>query len=213
MVLRLLSVMSVPLSDQNQALVAASFGPRFPAPRADALAPEVEQAITQMMAQHEPFPLAVLLLDGTILRQNQGATRLFQHFIASPEAPAEPVDMFSLLFDPRFMRPFIVDWHSFARSVASRLHREHLHRGDARLGPVLDRIFAQPDVPAEWRQADFSADIPPTLRLHLARGELRVGFLVTVTTFSTPQEVTLDELRIESCFPLDAETRAVCARL
>jgi hypothetical protein len=128
MVLRLLSVMNVPLNDQNQALVAAGFEARFQSPRPDALAPEVEQALTQMMAQHEPFPLAVLLLDGTILRQNQGATRLFQAFIASPEALDHPVDMFSLLFDQRFMRPFIVDWHSFARSVASRLHREHLHR-------------------------------------------------------------------------------------
>jgi hypothetical protein len=34
-----------------------------------------------------------------------------------------------------------------------------------------------------------------------------------VTTFSTPQQVTLDELRIESCFPLDDTTREACARL
>ena len=44
-------------------------------------------------------------------------------------------------------------------------------------------------------------------------GELHVGFLVAVTTFSTPQQVTLDELRIESCFPLDDATREVCKRL
>jgi MmyB-like transcription regulator ligand binding domain len=68
-------------------------------------------------------------------------------------------------------------------------------------------------VPREWRQPDFSADVPPTLRLRLARDDLRVGFLVTVTTFSTPQQVTLDELRIESCFPLDDATRQACARL
>ncbi|HVJ90934.1 MAG TPA: hypothetical protein VM580_14120 [Labilithrix sp.] len=118
MVLRLLSVMNVPLGDQNQALVAAGFKPRFPEPPLDALTPEVEQALEQMMAQHEPFPLAVLLLDGTILRQNEGASRLFQAFIACPEALPSPIDMFTLLFDLRFMRPFVVDWASVARHVS-----------------------------------------------------------------------------------------------
>ena len=86
MVLRLFTVMSVPLSDQNQALAAAGFEARFPSPPADALAPEVEQALAQMMAQHEPFPLVVLTVDGVILRQNVGAARLFRAFIATPEA-------------------------------------------------------------------------------------------------------------------------------
>jgi len=97
MVLRLFTVMSVPLSDQNQALAAAGFEARFPSPPADALAPEVDQALAQMMAQHEPFPLAVLSVDGVILRQNMGASRLFQAFIASPDAVPDPLDMFSLL--------------------------------------------------------------------------------------------------------------------
>lgn len=213
MVLRLFTVMSVPLGDQNQALAAAGFEARFPSPPADSLALEVDQALSQMMAQHEPYPLAVLSVDGTILRQNNGASRLFQAFIASPDAVPDPLDMFSLLFDPRLMRPFILDWESLARSITSRLHREHLHRGDARLRAVIDRIFARPDVPLCWRQPDFSAEVLPTLRLRLARDDLHVGFLITVTTFSTPQQVTLDELRIESCFPLDDGTRDACMRL
>jgi len=213
MVLRLFTVMSVPLSDQNRALAAAGFEARFPSPPADALALEVDQALAQMMAQHEPYPLAVLSVDGTILRQNRGASRIFQAFVASPDAVPDQLDMFSLLFDPRLMRSFILDWESLARSIASRLHREHLHRGDARLTAVIERIFARPDVPPSWRQPDFSVDVPPTLRLRLARDDLHVGFLVTVTTFSTPQQVTLDELRIESCFPLDDATRDACMRL
>jgi len=213
MVLRLLSVMNVPLQDQNQALLASGFEPRFPTPHVEALDPEIEQVLTQMMAQHEPFPLVVLLLDGTILRQNQGATRLFSSFVASPAAITEPANLFSFLFDPQLMRPFVVGWEAFARSIASRVHREHLHRGDARLDEVLERIFAQPGVPGEWRQADFSRDVPATLRLRLQRDALQVEFLVTVTTFSTPQQVTLDELRIESCFPADAATRETCLRL
>ena len=81
-----------------------------------------------------------------------------------------------------------------------------------RLGSVLDRIFAL-DVPREWQHPNFSDEAAPTLRLHFARDEMRAGFLVTVTTFAAPQQVTLEELRIESCFPLDDTTRVLCERL
>lgn len=212
MVLRLFSVLAVPLREQNQALVAAGFAPRFAEPGLDAMAPEVDQALQQMMAQHEPYPLTVLSLDGTVVRSNRAAQTLFGAFVAEPEALPQPLDMYSLLFDARCMRPFVVDWESLARSMVARLHRERLQRGDAKLAPVLERVLSFPGVPREWRQPDFSTEAHPTLRVRLERGELRVGFLVTVTVFSAPQQVTLDELRIESCFPLDDATRAVCKR-
>lgn len=213
MLLRLLAVMNVPLSDQNQALVAAGFAPRFASPAADSLPPEVEQALEQMMSQHEPFPLVALSLDGTIVRKNAGAQRLFQAFVSSPAPLPERIDMFSLLCDPRFMRPYVVDWPMLARALVSRLHREHLQRADPRLAATLERLFELPGMPREWRQPDFSSDVPPTLRLCLARNQLRVGFLVAVTTFSAPQRTSLDELRIESCFPLDDATRQHCRGL
>jgi hypothetical protein len=47
----------------------------------------------------------------------------------------------------------------------------------------------------------------------LRRGDLSVGFMTTITMFSAPRLVTLEELRIESYFPLDAQTRSTCERL
>lgn len=214
MVLRLCTTLAVPLRDQNQALVAAGFGPRFPASPADALTPELDEIVTQMMDQHEPFPLTVLSIDGSILRANRGAEALFGEFIGSPtRASGATLDIYTLLLDPRFMRPFIVEWETFARNLVARLHREQLARGDARLSALLDRIFALPGVLAAWRQPDFSSALPPTLRFALARGDVRASFLVAVTTFSTAQQLPLDELRIESCFPLDEATRDLCRRL
>src|SRR5262245_38451982 len=73
MILRLLSVLGVPLRGQNEALVAAGFEPQFAEPPAGGLPREVGAAITQMMEQHEPFPLTVLGADGTLLRANRAA--------------------------------------------------------------------------------------------------------------------------------------------
>ena len=213
MVLRLLSVLGVPLREQNEALRAAGLEPRFPESSADSLPPEVALAITQMMKQHEPFPLTVLARDATILCANRSAHAMFKAFAADPAAVLPTLDLFSLFFDPRLWRPFVVDWAHVAHAMVARLHREALLSGDARLTVLLDRLLGFPDIPPTWRQPDFSTDSGPILTFRLARGDLKVGFLVAVTTFSGPRQVLLDELRIESCFPLDPETRKVCERL
>jgi hypothetical protein len=64
-----------------------------------------------------------------------------------------------------------------------------------------------------FRQPDFSREAPAAQTLRLKRGDLDVGFLVAATKFSAPQQVLLDELSVESCFPLDDATRATCERL
>ena len=63
------------------------------------------------------------------------------------------------------------------------------------------------------RQPDFSTPSDPTLTLRLKRDDLELAFLTTVTVFSAPQNVTLEELRIESYFPLDEETAVACERI
>ena len=213
MVLGLLSVLGASLREQNEALIAAGLEPRFLEPQAGALSPEVESVLTLMMSQHEPFPLTVLGVDGTVLRANGAAKAMFAAFAADRAALAalgSSLDIFTLFFDPGLWRPFVVGWDHVARAMLARLHRDVLLRQDERLTARLDRLLAFPHVPRAWRQPDFSAPVGPTASFRLEREGRRVGFLVTVTTFSSPGDVTLDELRIESCFPLDSETRVVC---
>lgn len=213
MVVRLFSVLRAPLQEQNSALRAAGFKPRFEEPEVAALSPEVSAAIDQMLAQHEPYPIMVLSLDTTILKTNRATPKLFEAFLAEPSRIPKPPDMVSMVFDPRLLRPFIVDWPSVAQAMLTRLHRERLERDDDRLTAALDRALAFPEVPKDWRSPDLARPASPALTLRLERGRLRAGFLITVTTFSAPQQVTLDELRIESCFPLDEATKKLCAQL
>jgi transcriptional regulator with XRE-family HTH domain len=214
MVLRLLTVLRVPLRDQNQVLRAAGFAAHFDEPSVQSLSPEINAAIDQMMAQHEPYPMTLVGLDGCIVRSNAAAPKIFGAFIAEPQHLPSPPDMISMAFDPRLMRPFVQEWPQLARMLVSRLHRERLERAEDERGVTsLTRALAFPGVPKEWQSPDFSSGSPPALTVRLERNGMRVGFLVAITTFSAPQQVTLEELRIESCFPLDDETRAVCARL
>lgn len=211
LVLRLLRVLSLPLRAQNEVLVAAGFAARYPEPIATALPTEIDAALTEMLARHEPWPMTVLGIDARVLRANRGAERLFDAFAVDRERLTAPLDMYSLLFDPRLLRPHVVDWERFAHGMVARLHRDVLASGDARLEARLAEVLAFPGVPLQWRRPDFAANPAPALRFALERDGVRVEFLVAITVFAAPQQVTVEELRLESCFPVDEATRAFCA--
>jgi hypothetical protein len=121
--------------------------------------------------------------------------------------------MLHVLFDPRLARGAVIGWERTARTLVSRIHRESLARpGDAELAALVRSLFELPDVPPGFRQPDLSAPSEPTVVLRLRVEGLELAFLSTITAFSAPQNVTLDELRIESYFPLDDATARACER-
>jgi transcriptional regulator with XRE-family HTH domain len=215
MALRLGCALGIPLRDQNTMLRAAGFPDEFPEPSIEGGLPAgVAHAIERMLAQHEPFPLVVLDRRYQVLQTNKGATRLFARFIADPSAMPPRPNVFAMLFDPRLVRPFVVDWDHVARAVTARLHREALIRsGDSDIAALLRSLFEYPGVPGTWRRPDFSTPSEPTLTLRLRRDQLEVAFLTTLTIFNAPQNVTLEELCIESYFPLDDATVQTCTSI
>lgn len=215
MILRLAAVLGVPLRDQNTALGAAGFADGFPEPAlAEPFSPAVHMAIERMLAQHEPFPMLVANPRYDIVRTNAGAQKLIARMLAEPSALTPPGNMMRALFDPRLMRPFIVDWPRVARAMLMRLHRECLERaGDTALASLLSSLLEQPGIPKDWRAPDLSEPSEPCLTFQLRRDALELGFLTTVTVFNAPQSVTLEELRIESFFPLDEATRRKCEEM
>lgn len=212
MVLRLGSTLELPLREQNELLRAAGFDAAFAEPAVEhGLPAPVERALERILAAHEPYPLTVLDANYDVLRATQGGMRLLQRFTAEPAALGARPNVLSLLFDPRLARPFLVDWERAARALVSRLHRESLARpGDRRLAAQLRALFAFPGVPESWRQPDFAAPTEPVLTVRLERDGVCMAFLTTLTSFSAPGNVTLEELRIESYYPLDDATARAC---
>jgi transcriptional regulator with XRE-family HTH domain len=215
MVLRLGAVLGVSLRDQNVMLNAAGFRPKFEEPNLDGgLSPEVAQVIARMLKQHEPFPLVILNRSYDVVKANRGAERLLARFIAEPKTLEGPMNVMRLLFDSRLARRFVQDWEQVARALLSRLHLETLARpGDQALASFLRQLQEYPDVENSWRQPDFSTPAQPALLLRLKRDDLELGFLATTSTFNAPQNITLDEVRIDSYFPLDDRTAETCTRL
>ena len=218
MVLRLMSTLQVPLRDQNDVLLAADFAARFLEPALSDIAPAIDDAITRMMRQQEPYPLTVLNPWYDILRSNQAAQTIFSQFVLEParlKMPLNtPLNLYTLIFDPQLARPFIQNWQQIGRSMMARLHREALSKSnDARLWALLEQVLAYPEVPQDWRQPDFSDALEPTMTLVLLRGTTALRFFTLISTIAAPQQITLDELRIESYFPQDEQTRLFCENL
>jgi hypothetical protein len=57
--------------------------------------------------------------------------------------------------------------------------------------------------------APQSADASPVLAMHFRKDTTSLALFTTIATLGTPQDVTLQELRIECFFPLHADTAAL----
>lgn len=214
MVLRLMEALGVPLRHQNDALIAAGFAGRFPEVALDGLPEAVQSAINRMLLQQEPYPMAVMAADYTVLQHNAAAGRIFAQFVAVPERlTAGPVDMFTLILDPALGRTFVRDWQMIARRMLIRLQREISRTGDGRLVALLDRVLKFPGVDTLLRHPDEEPQSYSTMEIWLEREDMVLGFLTTLTAFSAPCNMLLDELRLESYFPLDEKTRLLCEQM
>ena len=60
--------------------------------------------------------------------------------------------------------------------------------------------------PEAWRTPDFATTASPVVPVHFRKGDLDVRYFSLVTTVGTPQDVTLQEIRVESFFPAAHDT-------
>ncbi len=212
MILRLAATLAVPLRQQNDLLVAAGFEPAFA--ESETLPPVIERALDYMLQAQTLFPVTILNHRYDVIRSNGAARALLQRFVAEPSALPPVANVFDLVFDPRLIRPFLGDWKETARAMLARLQREMLNHGsDAPLAALHERVFSFPGVREVWQSIDLTRASQPVLPIHLQRDDWDLRFLSTLTVFNAPQNVALDELRIESYFPLDAATEKHCAEL
>jgi len=210
MILRLSTAMNLPLRDRNTMLSAAGYASAYSEKSLQSPAfHQLDEALQRMLDKHEPFPAIVMDADWLILRQNDGAARMSQIFVT--DAPAFAGNAFELLFSEDGLQPYVQDWETLSSTLLMRLFREAL---DASQSPekreLFEKIAAMPTTPPNWRELASRLPSGPTIDLVLKKDDLECRFFTTITTFGTPQDITLQELRIESYFPADDGTRRLC---
>jgi transcriptional regulator with XRE-family HTH domain len=209
MIVRLVAALQVLLRERNALLLAAGYAPLY---RQNSLeAPEMEEAkraIDFLLNQLEPYPAFVVDRYWNILMMNGGTRRFFSLFpkLVLPERP----NAIRLVFRPDGLRPFIANWEDLAARLIQRVHREAATVGpsDSQMNAFRDELLNYPGVPSRWQTPDLASAPPPFLTIDYRWNECIIRLFSTITTFGTPQDVTLQELRIECFFPADESTRS-----
>jgi transcriptional regulator with XRE-family HTH domain len=214
MVLLLADALAVPLRERNALLLAAGFAPMFPASPLEA--PDLEPvraAIDALLRQHEPFPAVVLNRRWDIVQTNAAAARFFAMLLEG-RTPHGAGNVLRLMFHPDGLRPLVGNWEAVARALVLRVHREAVGGSLDEAGrSLLAEVLAYPDVPARLRAPDLEAPLLPVVPVAFRHRGRTFDFFSAVTVLGTPQDITLQELRIESFFPLDAATDAAARSL
>jgi transcriptional regulator with XRE-family HTH domain len=212
MVLRLSAALEVPLRQQNALLLAAGLAPAWR--ESELAAPElaaVNQALEYMLAQQEPFPALVVDRCWNVLRANAGAARLTTFLTAPAPAPAatDRVNIAEWLLSPTGLRPFLINWQEVAIYFLRGVQADASADGSQETAELLQRLLAYPDVPALSHVPALEESSAPVLTMHFHKGQTSLRLFTTIATLGTPQDVTVQELRIECFFPADAVTSQI----
>lgn len=212
MVVRLADALAMPLRERNALLVAAGFAPKYPESGLSA-APlsRMRQAIEFVLRQQEPYPAFLLNRHWDVLMANEAAIRVNRHVLGRDSVHA---NMLLQFFDPDDLRPAVANWDEVAGELIRHLQNALAAMPSDREGQaLLEKVLAYPGVPTHWRMRNLDAPPSPLLTTVLRRDGREFHFFSTITTFGTPRDVTLDELHVECCFPMDDDTAELCRSL
>jgi transcriptional regulator with XRE-family HTH domain len=207
MILQLSETLEVPLRERNDWLTAAGFAPVFRTrPLDDPQMTQVMNAVRLMLANHEPFPAIAIDRAWNIRLSNRSFDMLSAMMggdvwtrVGGPSR-----NLMRLFFHPNGIKPYITNWKAIAPLLWHRARREAEALAGEEMKLVLSDLSQYQDADTLWAAED--AALVPVLPLEMEKDGVRLSLFTVIATFGTAQDVTADELRIESLFPADDAT-------
>lgn len=210
MILQLSETLDVPLRERNAWLTAAGFAPIFRTrPLDDPQMSQVMNAVQMMLTNHEPFP-AIALDRAWNIRMSNTPFEMMSTMLGGDlwqRVGGTQRNLMRLFFHPHGIRPLITNWTAIGPLIWHRAQREAEALGGQEMKEVLAELSPYQDANTLWAAAD--AALVPVMPFDIETNGLRISMFAVIATFGTAQDVTADELRIESLFPADAATEAL----
>lgn len=212
MILRIAATLGVPLRHVNAMLAAAGHEAVYD--EAEPAVPSaVTDALTRLKEHHEPYPLVVVDRLYELRDLNRGAMLVLGTMLGGA-LPTGAANLAKLTFDPDGAQPVIANFDEVGRHLLWRIQREVLaDPDDPAMLELLDELLAMPTVKPDWRQVDLSVASDPVLVIHLRAAGLDLRFLTMVTAFQAPQNLVLEDLRVEQWLPWNEATATACRQL
>ncbi|MBA2451833.1 MAG: helix-turn-helix transcriptional regulator [Chloroflexia bacterium] len=213
MLLRLAEQLQVPLRDRNTLLVAAGFAPVYNRTPLDNPAMNAARAAIDLVLNgHQPFPALAVDRYWTLIAGNQAIAGLLIGVAA--HLLEAPVNVLRVSLHPEGIAPRIINLDQWREHTFSRLERQIDSTADPELMTLFEELrqysgSAETDSGSDQPHDGPYGDFAIPLKLRTDQGTL--SFFSTTTVFGAVNDITLDELAIESFYPADEETASAFA--
>ena len=210
----LAETLEVPLRERNRLLEAGGYAHIY---RQTPLAAEemthIRGVLQFILDRHKPYAAVVLDRYANCLMGNGASERMIAALV-DPSLVGERMNHLRLLFHPLGARRWIVNWDEVSRTILGRAERE--------LGPSKDpeaiALLSELREYAGYGTDDLRAASPLSatdllLPIHIRKGDVELRVFSTIMTLGTPQDVTLQELSIETFFPADEASERAWQRV
>lgn len=196
-------VLELSFREQNRLLEAAGFARVFRETplSADEMA-HMRGMLQFILDRHLPYAAVVLDRYWNCLLRNRAATRFFEALIP-PAQNGLANNILRATFHPQGTWRWIVNWPEVEGYLLSRAENLFGSADDTTGAALLAEIkgYASIDMGIELHRTPRSHDL--LLPIHIRTGDVELRLFSTIMTLCRPQDVTLQELRIETWFPAD----------
>jgi transcriptional regulator with XRE-family HTH domain len=204
-VLNLAAALNISLRQQNTFLASAGYAAQWREGKLGA--PELAQvdgALDHILSQQEPYPAFVVDRHWNLKRANQGAVHLVGFILGG--VPKGDVNLADALLSPDILRPYVVNWKEVALHFIRGVQSDAVVDGSPQSSALLARLLSYDGLIDLWRSAAIEDASLPLLPIHMRKADVSLHFFTTIATLGTPQDITVQEIRIESFFPMDEPT-------
>ena len=205
--LALAESLDVPLRERNRLLTAGGFANVYKETQlAAADMAQVRHVLQFILDRHMPYGALVLDRFSNCVMGNEASGQLLAQ-VADPSLLTPNANMLRVVFHPTGVRRCIVNWPDVARVLLDRAERELASSGDAGAAALLQEIRGYAgDLPKPAARGLQPTDV--LLPIHIRKDAIELRMFSTIMTIGTPQDITLQELRIETFFPADEQSES-----
>jgi transcriptional regulator with XRE-family HTH domain len=209
LLLALAERLEVPLRERNDFLLAAGYAPRYQQTSLDEGAMgRARAALQHLLDSHHPYPgVAIDRLWNPVLA-NEAAGRLVS--LLPDELAGPPANVFRACLHPDGLAKSTLNFPEWAAYLLAQLRRLMVLTADPEVERLAHEVSQYPNIVAlgGWRHAAPPDEPALWVPWRLDVDGVELSFFTTLTTFGTPQDITLAELAVELFYPADDATEA-----
>lgn len=213
MVVHLATALDVPLRSRNALLGSAGFAPVYAERGFDTPDMAAIDGVLMRLIEAHPFPAYIVDTRWNIVRSNTAAGALTAA-IAPPDLDITAIggNAMRLMLHPAGVREAVANFETVAVLLMARLRREAADRpDDDGLARLVDECALHVHGVGVNLPVPEAEDLLVPLVLRTPAGLVRL--FTTIATVGAAYDVTLEELRIETLLPADAESDVALRRL